>query len=122
MAPMMRSPVKAGLVMMRARISCTMANICSSVDHALSAIPYARRACGVLPPLWSSGAMNPGCVLIVSSCSVKVSIALLIALPPWRLPSSHRARLDVPDLGRVLRDGAVAGERAGARHVEDGLL
>ena len=30
MAPRMRSPVKAGLVMMRVRISCTLANISSS--------------------------------------------------------------------------------------------
>ena len=33
----------------------------------------------------------------------------------------HRARLRIPDRGRVLGDGAVAGEFSRAGHVEDGL-
>src|SRR5262249_10383561 len=35
--------------------------------------------------------------------------------------SLHGARRRVPDVGRVLGDGAVAGELAGAGHVDDGL-
>src|SRR5436309_14837947 len=35
--------------------------------------------------------------------------------------SWHRARLGVPDLGRVLGDGAIAGELARPGDVEDGL-
>src|SRR5207247_10299796 len=35
--------------------------------------------------------------------------------------SWHRARLGVPDLGRVLVDGAIAGELARPGDVEDGL-
>jgi hypothetical protein len=53
---------------MRVRIWCTIANISSSLDHAPSSIPYKASAFGVLPPLWSSAAMKPGCDLIFCSC------------------------------------------------------
>jgi hypothetical protein len=81
---MIRSPLKAGLVTMRVRISCTSANISSSLLHAFGVIPYASSACGVLPPLWSRAAMNPGCVFIFSSCSSLTStICDFIARRPF---------------------------------------
>ena len=51
MAPMIRSPLNAGLVIMRVRISCTIANISSSLFQVPSLIPYKASAFGVLPPL-----------------------------------------------------------------------
>src|SRR5262249_13224602 len=47
-----------------------------------------------------------------------VSLGLLA---PANAPLRYRARLGVPDAGRVFSDGAVAGELARAGHVQDGL-
>src|ERR1700730_667886 len=58
------------------------------------------------------GALRP--VLVASSSKAFAPLTPLA-------PSRHRARLGVPDIGRVLGNRAVARELPGAGHVEDGL-
>ena len=77
MAARIRSPLKAGLVMMRVRIAWMRSIISPSLDQRSSAIPYRRRAFGVLPPLWSSAAMKPGCVRILAFCCSNVFMRVL---------------------------------------------
>src|SRR4051794_26273124 len=74
MAPAMRSPVNTGLVTMRERILCTRSIICCSPEYVFSSTPYSLSAFGVLPPLWSSAAMNPGWLRILAACCSKLLI------------------------------------------------
>src|SRR5665647_3537984 len=98
-APRMRSPVNAELVMIRVRIWWMRSNISASPEEVDSSRPYSRNALGVLPPLWSRAAMNPGAVAIFWSCSVFIV--------PLRPPRGGRPYDDVADLaGAGLRDGA----------------
>jgi hypothetical protein len=68
-APTIRSPSNAGLVMMRVRISWMRSNISSSPEYASALTPYWASAFGVLPPLWSRAAMKPSPFRILPYCS-----------------------------------------------------
>ena len=69
-APRMRSPVNAGLLIILVRIACTRSNISSSLEYAVSSTPYNCRAFGVLPPLWSRAAIKPLPLLALLICSL----------------------------------------------------
>ena len=76
-AARIESPVNASLVMMRARMAWTLANISASPAYASSAMPYNSRALGVLPPLWSRAAMKPGAWPAFSNCAVESDMGLV---------------------------------------------
>ena len=74
-------------------------NISSSSAQALSSTPYRRSAFGVLPPLWSSAAMKPSPLRILSNCW-----SFMVMYPPlWSIPAglktpvSHVIRLVQPE-------------------------
>ena len=63
----MRSPVNAGLVMIRVRIACMRSNISLLARVGVLGDAVRASAFGVLPPLWSSAAMKPRPVRIFSN-------------------------------------------------------
>ena len=67
---MIRSPLKAGDLMMRARMACISENISSSVFQAPLPMPYPSSALGVEPPYWSRAAMKPLPDEIFCACAV----------------------------------------------------
>src|SRR5690606_28187593 len=116
MAPMIRSPSNAGLVMMRVRISWMRSNISCSFEYASSPTPYNFSAFGVLPPLWSRAAMKPSPERIFSNCSWFWPPCWSVALRPGRariaaaaVCAPHGSRLPVrarqsKGIGRVRTD------------------
>ena len=63
--------------MIRVRISWMRSNIAASPEYADGSIPYRFNAVGVLPPLWSSAAMNPWAVCILRSMSASTTASRL---------------------------------------------
>src|SRR5689334_14208782 len=67
--------------------------------------------------LWPRLCSN--CVAFMSLTSISRSRRGAV---PHPLPSStHRTSFYAPNLGRILRDGSIAGKLAGAGHVQDAL-
>ncbi len=92
-APITFSPLKAGDLMIRARMSWIRPYISSSVDHAPSSMPYWRSALGVEPPDWSSAAMKPAFCDICRAMSALPSVIVIsmFAIVPTLYSSASAA-------------------------------
>src|SRR5262245_58076377 len=110
-----------------------MARMCASVNVPLSGVPL----CPLVPKLTNwLGSPTSGrrskysrsrrarstSISFGAGCPARVEIAMMDCLSQLlKTYLRNRARLRVPDVGRVLGDGAVTGELSRAGHVQDGL-